>query len=51
MADDFDTPLDDFEDDRIRPHRSLRDLTPISLGEIKVPFSGEEDRLDEMLDG
>lgn len=37
--------------ERIRPRSSLRELSPLSLGEVKAPFSGEDDVLGEMLDG
>lgn len=36
---------------RIRPKHSLRELQPLSLGKVKMPWHGEDDILGEMLHG
>ena len=43
--------MEAFWRERIRPQRSLRDLSPLSLGQVKQAFTGEDDILDEMLGG
>ena len=40
-----------YRDQRIRPSGSLRDLRPLSLGEVLRPVSADDDLLGEMLDG
>lgn len=40
-----------YRDQRIRPRGSLRNLAPLSLGEVLRPLSGDDDLLEEMLDG
>ena len=40
-----------YRDQRIRPRGSLRDLTPLALGEVLRPLTVEDDLLDEMLGG
>ena len=34
---------------RIKPRSSLSELTPLSLGAVLKPLSGDDDLLDEML--
>jgi hypothetical protein len=40
-----------YRDQRIRPAGSLRDLVPLSLGEVLHPIAADDDLLDEMLNG
>lgn len=40
-----------YRDQRIRPSGSLRDLRPLSLGEVLRPVAADDDLLGEMLDG
>lgn len=39
-----------FRDERIRQRASLRELRPLSLGEVLRPLDGTDDLLAEMLD-
>ena len=39
-----------YRDQRIRPRRSLRDLKPVSLGQVLQPLTADDDLLGEMLD-
>jgi hypothetical protein len=42
--------MERFRDERIRPRRSLRELKPLSLGEVLRPLGRTDDLLEEMLD-
>jgi hypothetical protein len=37
--------------DRIKSRPSLREHSALSVGKVKIPFTGEDDLLGEMLDG
>jgi hypothetical protein len=39
-----------YRDLHIRPRHSLKNLPPLSLGEVTKPLSAEDDVLGEMLD-
>lgn len=39
-----------YREMKIRPQRSLRDIRPISVGEVTRPWSGRADLVDDLLD-
>jgi hypothetical protein len=43
--------MEAYRDRHIRPRPSLKELEPLSLGNILKPLGSEDDLLGEMLDG
>jgi predicted transcriptional regulator len=42
--------MEDFRTRRIRPVSTLRDMRPMSVGKVLLPFTGAEDMLGELTD-
>jgi hypothetical protein len=42
--------MEDFRSRKIRPQTSLRDLRPVSVGKVLLPFTGADDILEELTD-
>jgi len=42
--------MEDYRRAKIRPERSLREQQSVSLGEVKSPWSGRADLLEDLLD-
>jgi hypothetical protein len=43
--------MEDFRTRHIRGRTSLREMRPVSVGRVLVPFTGSEDTLAELSDG
>jgi len=43
--------MEDYRIRKIRRKTSLRDIRPVSVGKVLIPFTGAEDILEEMADG
>ena len=43
--------MEAYRAQRIRRRGSVRDLVPLSLGEVRLRLTEDDDLLDEMLDG
>jgi hypothetical protein len=42
--------MEDFRTRRIRPVSTLRDMRPMPVGKVLLPFTGAEDMLGELTD-